>query len=75
MTDTGFNVLYLALLLILPVSALAARRLPIGQTVKMALAWVAIFGMMFVLVMLWQSLTGNAGGVRDIAFVNRVSFT
>lgn len=29
--------------LVLVVSALAARRLPLGQTVKMALAWVAIF--------------------------------
>lgn len=62
MSDTGFDALYLALMLILPVSALAARRLPIGQTVKMALAWVAIFGVMFLLVMLWQDSFG--GGAR-----------
>lgn len=32
-----------ALLLILPLSALLARRLPVATTVKMALAWIAIF--------------------------------
>jgi aspartyl protease family protein len=30
-------------------SSLVARRMPIGQTLKMALLWVAIFGAMFVL--------------------------
>lgn len=38
-------VLYL-LVLILPVSALVARRLPVGDAVKMALAWVAIFAVL-----------------------------
>lgn len=56
MNDNGFDALYLALMLILPVSALAARRLPLGQTVKMALAWVAIFAVMFLLVTLWQDV-------------------
>ena len=55
MNDRGFYALYLALLLILPISALAARRLPIARTLKMALAWVAIFTGMFLLVMLWQT--------------------
>lgn len=62
MTETGFDALYLALMLILPISALAARRLPITQTLKMALAWAAIFGVMFLLVMLWQDAFG--GGMR-----------
>lgn len=34
---------YFLLLLILPLSALLARRLPLGQVAKMALAWIAIF--------------------------------
>ncbi len=68
MNDTGFDVLYLALLLILPISALAARRLPITQTLKMALAWAAIFGVMFLLVALWQNAFGGSavlGGGRS----------
>ncbi|PTS76587.1 hypothetical protein DBR17_14505 [Sphingomonas sp. HMWF008] len=56
MNGNGFDALYLALMLILPVSALAARRLPLGQTVKMALAWVVIFAVMFLLVTLWQDV-------------------
>jgi len=59
MTDDSFSAVYLALLLILPMSALAARRLPIAETLKLALAWVAIFGMLFVLVALWQSASGT----------------
>lgn len=33
--------------LVLVVSALAARRVPIGQTAKMAIAWVGIFALVF----------------------------
>ena len=40
--QTGQALIY-ALMLILPLSALLARRVPIGRTVRMALAWVAIF--------------------------------
>ncbi|WP_188659475.1 hypothetical protein [Sphingomonas metalli] len=38
------------LLLILPLSALAARRLPARQWVPMALAWIAIFALGWLLV-------------------------
>lgn len=62
MTDTSMDLVFYALVLILPVSALAARRLPLGDTIKMALAWVAIFGVLFVLVVLWQGAVG-AGSV------------
>ncbi len=41
--DTGFYAAMMALMLILPLSALVARRLPIGSTLKMAAAWGAIF--------------------------------
>lgn len=42
-SDQTANLLYALLFLVLVVSSLAARRLPIGVTVKYALAWVAIF--------------------------------
>lgn len=44
--DTQDAVFY-ALALLLPLSALVARRLPVGQMIKMALAWLAIFAMLF----------------------------
>ena len=47
--DQAPNILYLALWLVLVVSALASRRLPVGKVIRMALAWVAIFATMFVL--------------------------
>jgi aspartyl protease family protein len=53
MNDRGFDVAYLALILILPLSALIARRLALGSTVKMALAWAAIFGVLTIIVGNW----------------------
>jgi len=41
--------LFYALALILPLSALLARRLPLRQVAKMALAWVAIFAVVLLL--------------------------
>lgn len=49
MNDTA-EFLLLALMLILPLSALIARRPPLRQTLKFALAWVAIFGLGLLLV-------------------------
>jgi aspartyl protease family protein len=51
------------------VSSLAARRLPLGQTVKMALAWVGIFALIFVgfsfryeAMQIWSRVTGELSG-------------
>src|SRR3546814_18975567 len=41
--------LFYALLLILPLSGLIARRLPIRQVAKMAIAWIAIFALALLL--------------------------
>lgn len=41
--------IYLILLLVLVASSLASRRLPIGKTLKMTAAWVAIFGLGFLI--------------------------
>jgi aspartyl protease family protein len=43
----GAYLLYMVLLLVLVGSALVSRRLPMGKTLKMAAAWVAIFGLVF----------------------------
>jgi aspartyl protease family protein len=49
MTDTMAQWIWGIGALTLVGSSLVARRMPIGQTLKMALLWVAIFGTMFVL--------------------------
>lgn len=53
MSDRGADFAILALMLILPLSALTARRLPVGSVMKMVLAWVAIFGVLIVIVGNW----------------------
>jgi aspartyl protease family protein len=42
--DDGAHVLYALICIMLVGSALLARRLPLGDMVKMALIWVALFG-------------------------------
>lgn len=48
--DDSTNVIFYLLALVLPLSALLARRVPIGQVAKMTLAWVAIFAVGLVIV-------------------------
>ena len=45
--DQGGYLLYTVLLLVLVGSAIVSRRLPMGRTLKMAAAWVAIFAIIF----------------------------
>lgn len=66
-SDTA-GLVYSLLLLVLVGSALISRGLPIGQTLKMALGWVGIFALIFLLVsfrpelkMIWQRVTGELG--------------
>ena len=47
MNDNGGYALYYILLIVLVASSLVGMRLPLGKAVKMALAWVAIFGVAF----------------------------
>lgn len=49
MSEDFGSLVYLALLLMLVGSSLLARRLPFGQMVRMLVAWIAIFGAVFVL--------------------------
>ncbi|CAN5270241.1 hypothetical protein BH10PSE15_BH10PSE15_08920 [soil metagenome] len=59
------DVLFYAVMLVLPISALVARRLPIGEILKMALAWLAIFSFLFLVVEAWQEAAGVGAGVRQ----------
>lgn len=52
--DDQFDAIWYLLLLIMPLSALASRRLPIGQTLRMAAMWAAIFAIALVLATLWS---------------------
>jgi aspartyl protease family protein len=53
--DQAGGILYIALLMVLVGSALAARRLPLASSLKMVLAWAAIF----VVVILLFSVLAN----------------
>ncbi|WP_373487108.1 TIGR02281 family clan AA aspartic protease [Blastomonas sp.] len=62
------SLIYSLLLLVLVGSALISRTLPIGQTLKMAMGWVGIFALLFLLVsfrpemkMIWSRVTGELG--------------
>lgn len=66
-SDTA-SLVYSLMLMVLVGSALVSRTLPIGQTVKMALGWVGIFALIFLLVsfrpemkLIWQRITGELG--------------
>ncbi|MEM8696028.1 MAG: TIGR02281 family clan AA aspartic protease [Pseudomonadota bacterium] len=41
----GINLIWAVVMLVIVVSALASRRIPLGQAAKMAVAWIAIFAM------------------------------
>lgn len=50
--DQDARILYLGLLMVLVGSALVARRLPLARSLKLALAWAAIFAVA-ILVFTW----------------------
>ena len=66
----ALNLIYLLIILIAVVSAFSIRRVPIGKTLKMALAWVLIFAAGFAIFALredfkalgsrlWAAITGG----------------
>ena len=63
--DQALSLIYLMLMLVLVGSGLAVRRAPIGQTLKMALAWVLIFGVGFAIFALRDDF--RALGTRMLA--------
>lgn len=65
----GANLVYLVLCLTLVGSALLARRLPVGQTVRMLLIWAGIFAGLYVLFLfrgegqaIWNRITADISG-------------
>jgi aspartyl protease family protein len=67
--DDNARLIYGLVVVMLLVSSLAARRLPLKQTAKMILAWVAIFAFAFVIMsfrpemkMAWNRITGELTG-------------
>lgn len=55
--DTAVQMLWFAGAFTLVVSSLLARRLPVADWLKMALAWTAIFGLVFLVIRTWQAVT------------------
>ena len=54
--DTAVQMLWFAGAFTLVLSSLLARRLPMADWLKMALAWIAIFGLVFLVIRAWQSV-------------------
>lgn len=61
MSDPG-QILLLALMLILPLAALIARKPPLGQTIKLAAIWVALFALAAVVVTLIDRMRSGPAG-------------
>lgn len=54
--DTAVQMLWFAGAFTLVVSSLLARRFPVADWLKMALAWAAIFGLVFLVIRTWQAV-------------------
>ena len=62
--DRTAYALYLVLFLVLVASSLASRRLPVGKTLKMAAAWVAIFALGFAIFSFRSEFTSLGSRLR-----------
>ncbi|MCM8731411.1 TIGR02281 family clan AA aspartic protease [Hephaestia sp. GCM10023244] len=65
---TSQNALFYALCLILPLSALLARRLPIRHVAKMAIAWIAIFALGLLLATQRHRVAAAWSGIHTALF-------
>ncbi len=70
--DQSGSLLYGVAALLLVVSSLAARRLPIGTLGKMVLAWLAVFGVLFIIVsyrfelkQVWEHVKSDISGTGN----------
>ena len=55
--DTAVQMLWFVGAFTLVVSSLLARRLPVADWLKMALAWTAFFGLVFLVIRTWLAVT------------------
>jgi aspartyl protease family protein len=62
--DDATNLIWALVMLVVVGSALAARRIGFAQAWKMALAWVAIFGLVFIVMLFRHDLGAVAGKLR-----------
>ncbi len=70
--ESGGQLVYALMGLALVAMSLSARRLPLGETVKMILAWIAIFAVLFVLFsfraefkQIWNRVTADFAGTAN----------
>jgi aspartyl protease family protein len=63
-TDNTPNALYYVMVIVLVASSLVSMRLPLGKAAKMVAAWVAIFGVAFVLFAFRGEFSGFADRIR-----------
>ena len=77
--DQSLQMIWLAGALVLVGSSLIARRLPIGQSLRMAAAWIGIFGVGLVIVSfrgeltdLWYRVAGDLAGAQTVGDTLRV---
>lgn len=61
--DQALQMVAAIMCLVLVGSSLLARRLPLGQTVRMALGWVAIFAVCLLVYSLWDDVGGRLQSV------------
>ena len=54
--DQGAGILYVGMAMVLVVSALVARRLPLARAIKLALLWIVIFA---VVILFFAALGGS----------------
>lgn len=75
MNDQGASALFYVLILLLPLSALLARRQPLGRTAVMAAAWVGIFAVGLLLVGLVSRADWLTSGARELFYGRDQSVT
>ena len=68
MSNQTGNAIFYALLLILPLSALFARRMPLGRVAVMALAWIGIFATGLLVVALVNRNEWLVSGTRELFY-------
>ena len=68
--NQGANAAYLLLCLVLVGSGLAARRLPLGHTLKVAAAWIAIFALAFAVFAFRNEFSAFGQRLKQEAFGN-----
>ena len=68
MSNQTGNAIFYALLLILPLSALFARRMPLGRVAVMALAWIGIFATGLMIVALVNRNDWLVSGTRELFY-------